>query len=490
MKKLSGLNPFWSYDIIDENLSDLSVTVNKPRREEDVLTFDAPWEGNGTDFGSIVKEDGFYRFYYETWSDDNWYDPKAPFCIHVCYAESKDGINWVKPSLGLVEIDGSTDNNVIIESIPDNITVMKDENPNCPPDMKYKAVMSMVETDYRDGNRSNVLGLSVSSDGINFRHHSVISRGHAYDTQNTLHYDKYKNKYFCYIRSYEKRDPSKSSDPRMNEENIRHIRVMESTDLVNWSEPALLDFGDVEDYPLYTNCVCKYPYDDRYYIGFPTRYVERRDWSESYDSLCGKELRKKRIGVQKRLGLALSDCLFMSSTDGFHYHRFEEATLTSGPEMEKNWVYGDCFPSVGQPIITPSKVKGAPDELSIYVFGHHWMDVPSVLTRYVYRKDGFASVKASYKGGKIVTKPFVFEGSSLSLNMSTSARGGIYVRVLDENGNAIEGYSSSELFGDTVNKPVVFPLSLSDLQGKTVRFEFIMKDAELYSMTLEMCNNE
>ena len=41
MMKLSGLNPFWSNEIIDENLSDLSVSVNKPRREEDVLVLTA-----------------------------------------------------------------------------------------------------------------------------------------------------------------------------------------------------------------------------------------------------------------------------------------------------------------------------------------------------------------------------------------------------------------------------------------------------------------
>ena len=484
MTEFKGLVPFFSTDPIDEALSDLTVTVNKPRRAEDVMTFDAPWEGNGTDFGSIVKEDGFYRFYYETWSDDNWYDPSAPFEIHVCYAESKDGINWVKPSLGLVELNGSTDNNVIIKSIPDNITVMKDENPLCPPEMRYKAVMTLVETDYRDGNRANVLGLMVSEDGISFTLHSVISRGLAYDTQNTLHYDKITGKYFCYIRAYEQRDPSAPADPRFNEENVRTIRVIESRDLENWSEPRLLDFGDAEHYPLYTNCISKYPYDERYFIGFPTRYVERRDWSDSYESLCGRELRKKRMGVQKRLGLALSDCLFMSSTDGVHFHRFEEATLTSGAETGKNWVYGDCFPSVGQPIITPSAVKGEPDELSIYVFGHHWMDVPSVLTRYVYRKDGFASVKASYKGGRIVTKPFTLDSSTLTLNMSTSARGGIYVNVLDSEGNAIEGYSSCELFGDTLCKPVSFPSPLEALRGKSVRLEFVMKDAELYSMEL------
>ena len=30
-----------------------------------------------------------------------------------CYAQSEDGMNWEKPALGVVEFDGSTDNNIL-----------------------------------------------------------------------------------------------------------------------------------------------------------------------------------------------------------------------------------------------------------------------------------------------------------------------------------------------------------------------------------------
>ena len=34
----------------------------------------------------------------------------------VCYAESKDGLHWEKPSLGICEYNGSTDNNIILDA--------------------------------------------------------------------------------------------------------------------------------------------------------------------------------------------------------------------------------------------------------------------------------------------------------------------------------------------------------------------------------------
>ena len=35
----------------------------------------------------------------------------------TCYAESKDGIHWKKPELGLVEFNGSKANNIVMATI-------------------------------------------------------------------------------------------------------------------------------------------------------------------------------------------------------------------------------------------------------------------------------------------------------------------------------------------------------------------------------------
>lgn len=473
----NGLVPFWDDYLIDEELTTATLSVNAPQKRDVVMVCDKPWEGNATDFFTIINDDGLYRMYYEGWSlDDN------PLRIVVCYAESRDGINWVKPNLGIVEYNGSKDNNIIIDKLPDNFTVMKDTNPGCPPEMRYKAVMSMLDTDYLHGNQRNMLALLVSADGIHFKHHSVISKGLAYDTQNSLHYNPHTGKYYCYMRAYV--DAQGDPTGRFEENSVRTNMVMESYDLINWSDAVILKDNCGLD-PLYTNCVTAYPYDDRYYVGFPTRYVQRKEWTRNYDRLCGVEKRKKRMEMEPRLGLALTDCVFMSSRDNVNWYRFEEAIVTPGIEDGQNWVYGDCYPALGGLVETPSPFKNAPNELSIYMPIHHWMDDPVELVRYTYRRDGFASVKAPYEEKKLVTKPFTFEGEAIKLNFATSVRGGIYLRILDEKGTPIEGYSTCEIFGDSLDRIIDFDAPLEKLRGKSVRFEFTLRDAQIFSMLFQ-----
>ena len=148
-------------------------------------------------------------------------------------------------------------------------------------------------------------------------------------------------------------------------------------------------------------------------------------------------------------------------------------------------MYGDCYPALGGLIETPSPFKNCPPELSVYVGNHHWMDSPVELVRYAYRRDGMASVKATYKQKKLLTKAFTFEGSTLTLNFATSARGCIYLRILDEHNTPIEGYSTCEIFGDSIDRVIDFDKPLGELSGKAVKFEFTMSDAEIFSMSFD-----
>ena len=57
------------------------------------------------------------------------------------------------------------------------------------------------------------------------------------------------------------------------------------------------------------------------------------------------------------------------------------------------------------------------------------------MERYTIRRDGFACYRARFKGDKVVTKPFVFEGNEFYINFATSAKGGIYITMKDEADN-------------------------------------------------------
>ncbi len=112
---------------------------------------------------------------------------------------------------------------------------------------------------------------------------------------------------------------------------------------------------------------------------------------------------------------------------------------------------------------------------------------PNRMYRYTIRLDGFASYRADYEQKVVCTKPLMFEGEKLTINFKTSARGYIFVRVLDYYGKPFEGFQSYEIFGDAYDRPVLFDsgATLSKLKGKPIRLEFVMSDADIYSMKFE-----
>ena len=63
------------------------------------------------------------------------------------YAESRDGVQWEKPSLGLTEYQGSTDNNLVWRDRTrpgaEIMCVFKDPNPDVPEDERYKSIIAL-----------------------------------------------------------------------------------------------------------------------------------------------------------------------------------------------------------------------------------------------------------------------------------------------------------------------------------------------------------
>ena len=126
--------------LIDVVKGDVELKLNKPVAREVVMIHDKPWEGNTCGYNTIFRDGDLYRMYYRGWGHDD----KTERQLHqamVCYAESRDGIHWSRPGLGLVAFNGSKDNNIILEGLGShNFTPFKDTNPDCPPQARYKAV--------------------------------------------------------------------------------------------------------------------------------------------------------------------------------------------------------------------------------------------------------------------------------------------------------------------------------------------------------------
>ena len=477
---------FFDDYLIDTERTTAEYRVHEPVRRDVVMVCDEPWEGDGSNYHNFFYDDGIYRVYYLGW--------RVPGTsgIRVCYAESRDGIHWVKPKLGICEFEGSRENNILIDSDLfcqvagderfreiDNFMVFRDDNPACPPEERYKAVFQKMAQEAR----ICVLGYATSADGIHFVSGGVITDKGAFDTLNVAFWDAEAGKYRCYFRSDHAPGTTEALDwftfAAHNEADVRDIRYMESEDFVHWSEPCLLDFGEVEDVPLYTNVVQPYYRAPHMLIGFPTRYNYRREWTANYEELCGKEYRLERMKMNPRYGLVTTDSVFICSRDGLHFKRHDDAFTRPGPENGKNWVYGDCYLCRGM-VETPSPVEGESPEMSLYEIRNHWIG-PSQLVRYALRLDGFVSLHAGAKGGVIFTKPFVFEGDELHVNFETDAWGGMYVTLIDQEGNR---YESTETFGNATDRRVRFldEGAVARLSGTPVTMEIRMKGSDIYSM--------
>ena len=112
-------------------------------------------------------------------------------------------------------------------------------------------------------------------------------------------------------------------------------------------------------------------------------------------------------------------------------------------------------------------------------------DGDRVFARVVQRLDGFVSLDASTSTGTAITRPLVFEGSRLELNVA--ARGEVRVELLDEAGEPWPGRTLADcdpIRLDSVRHGVTWggESDVSAVAGKVVRLRVAMRDAKLYAL--------
>lgn len=487
-------------DHLIDRLDGVELQLHKPTPRELALDHGAvPWEGGGSSYHTVFQDGDIYRMYYRGTS------PKG---MVTCYAESRDGIHWLRPELGIVAFNGSKKNNIVWPRTPNeikgngttygigtaNFFVFKDTNPKCHPAARYKAL----------GQTSSVLSAFKSPDGIQWSplrhihkgekikyrrgiithdedcpgwssekcrramHHVVITDGE-FDSLNVAFWDHRRNCYVAFCRESAAGMPGNNYGQSTG---YRSINTLTSPDFIHWSKGKLLKYGDVPKEELYTNSISLYPRAPHIYVGFPMRFLGN---------------------------LQRSDGLFMTSRDGQTFHRWLEAFLRPGLQKSR-WHYTGAHGnnSVAHGIvITKSNIPETPDEMSIYSvenYGHpldkDGKGPGSRLRRFTQRMDGFVSVHAQRSGGEFVTKPLEFSGKQLVVNFSTSAVGRIQIEIQNADGKPLPGYRLKDfhnkhrgIFGDEIGRVVAWKgnADISRLSGQPVRLRFVLKDADLYS---------
>ncbi|QDU56885.1 glycoside hydrolase family protein [Aeoliella mucimassa] len=434
-----------------DTMDGVKLELQKPNEEEVVIVHDEPWEGNTSCYHTVFFDDGKYRMYYRGAHFDES-TGKSPHAEVFCYAESTDGIHWVKPNLGLHEFNGSKDNNIVIAT-PTHahcFAPFRDANPAATADAKYKAL-----TRSRGG-----LVAYESPDAIHWTLVSskpVITDG-AFDSLNIAYWDSYRQHYVDFHRDFR--------------EGVRDIKTCTSDDFTNWTVAEWLSYEGAPTQHLYTNGIVSYHRAPQLFVGLPKRFNPSRNPSNHSQG-------------------GVSDCVFMSSRDGETFHRWNEAFVRPGQQANR-WVNRNNLPAWGI-VETEADTDDAPNQLSLYMTEGYYRGPGTRLRRYTLRLDGFVSIDASAEGGEFTTKPVILSKAGtpteLRINFATSAIGNVRCEILDDAGKVLPGFSleeCDELMGDKVDAVVTWKgkSSLLELSDKPVTLRFVMKDADLYAIHL------
>jgi hypothetical protein len=441
-------------DFLIERLDDAALKLHEPTFAGVALRFDRAWEGAFCGYVTVLKEGDLFRMWYRGL-------PKAgrdgSADEVTCYAESGDGVIWKKPNLGLFDVQGTRDNNVVLAGQPPfshNFSPFLDSRLGVPADERYKALAGTSE--------KGLFGF-VSPDGLHWRklrETPLVTKG-AFDSQNVAFWSEAEHCYALYLRTWT------SGDFR----GFRTVSRSTSPDFLQWTEPIEMNFGDKPSEHLYTSQTHPYFRAPHLYVALPMRFLPGRR------VLNDNQARTR--GIDPAYASDCAEVVFMTSRGGTHYTRtFMEGYIRPGLDLG-NWGSRAGLTALG---IVPT----GRSEMSLYKQAHYAQPTCHLL-RYALRTDGFVSVNAPYTGGEFQTRTFTFSGKELVLNFSTSAVGSVRVEIQDAVGKPISGYTmadATECIGDDIERVVFWKAraDLSQLAGRTVRLRFIMKDADIYSL--------
>ncbi len=225
------------------------------KESEPILRPEMAWEAEGIGGTSVIfdRDEEVFKLWYRSSAleeaprkvDGNVESSERGTgrCrVFLCYAESKDGINWTRPSLGMCEFRGSCENNIVRELCFEGdatfFNILKDpEDPD--PTRRYKAlgfdasVTSSIR-DVKPGTRG--VCVSYSPDGFHWEDPKLVM-----DTMDVTDAD-------CVLSQ---REPTTHKwigyfRPRTHPKR-RFVGYSESTDFDHWTYPSMLLTPDDQD---------------------------------------------------------------------------------------------------------------------------------------------------------------------------------------------------------------------------------------------------
>ncbi|MFA3782230.1 LamG-like jellyroll fold domain-containing protein [Melioribacteraceae bacterium 4301-Me] len=481
-------------DAIAEEIKNITFNVNPPKFGGRVIN---NIKGQFRKHLTVVEdENGLIRMYYGEVND------------FLGVRTSKDGIHWQIPDLGNGEYKGLK-----------NITIKEEVgglgnpfiDPNGPPEAKWKLIT---------GYNNRGIYLYTSPDGFNWTRHKEAVLPFRSGTQSCTFYNDQTQEYVGYHRTGIFSTPSGATQRSSSLTETKDLYTswkynplsqkdyLDSAKIKRLREPLpwWLDNGpltpggfglelphtfdpdsaDPVGTDIYVTKAQKYQWAPDTYFAFPITYFHYED--------DGPLTRKILSSPEKRLGSGPVETQIAVSRDGINWKRFYRPAYIGIGNYDGVDVH--------QVYIAVGMIKMG-NEIWQYFLGNpeyhsSYQNLDSLIAVYrtIQRIDGFISADSPYdKYGIIKTKPLIFKGNRLVLNINTGATGYAQVGFLDENGNPIKGFSVDDCVyindnavehevewlnkgksGSTASRDV------SSLEGKVVQLVFRMRGTKLYSM--------
>ena len=248
---------------------------------EPMVRADRPWEsGNARSgigiYNTLFEDEGTFKLYYDAGDMSGELDVDEDLGTQrvLAYAESTDGVNWIKPNIGTVTYRGSRENNLVydLDASPGRdahgATVFKDSS--APEDERYK----IVSIGSYEG-RFCIYGV-VSPDGFKWKLiEKPLVPQYLSDVQCIARFDEDKGKYVGYYRGWTAHEHGTSHARRI-------IAYSETEDFTSWSRPRPLVTASLHDAPdtdVYTNSYNPWPGADAHLM-FPALYHHSGDYAD------------------------------------------------------------------------------------------------------------------------------------------------------------------------------------------------------------------
>ncbi|MCY2990662.1 MAG: hypothetical protein NTY19_22705 [Planctomycetota bacterium] len=450
------------------------MTPATTKTNDVAMTYDADWEGFWCRFAKYIQDQGVVKVWYL----GHCHDQRNPGGNggRTCYAVSRDGKRFEKPTLGIFDWFGSTANNILFDDNTfkgkdgqrlhgQNFACFIDTNPATPPEARYKGVTGM-------GGHCGRTGLYAlkSADGIRWEVASdgpIVSKECSLDSPNQGFWDSERKRYAVYFRDLVN---SKGERGLHAKDWKRSILVTFSDDFVKWTEPQLLSYHYNDGRPegvapidhLYTNEIKPYKRAPHIYLGFPARYS---GWVEP---------------------------MLMASRDGLHFYRWMEHPVISRSapadrnKNRSNHLWQEMIELPDEP---RTYTMYASENLGIG--GPHPDGSFPRVRRFTIRKDGFVSVRADKEQGELVSKTLLFKGDTLTVNYNArlAETGSVSVEILDDKQRPVPGFTAADcdpLTGDEIDATVTWKgrAEVRSLAGKPIHLRFVIKNADLFSFRL------